>query len=185
MTEGSAPVEPSPWWRSWQRVWDGLAILVVLFVAWKWLVAPRMLDRASAYPAPHVSYARLDGGTFALTAHRGRVVFLDFWASWCGPCKLSLPIAEGYAKAHPDVDVIPVDVGEPRVTVAAFAKLHDLHGVVLDPPSFSNQYFQIQGFPTMVVVDPEGRIRATWIGFNPALAVNMENARKTLTGMVN
>lgn len=157
-----------------------LAIAVLAFVGWKWLVAPRALDRASATPAPHVSYALLDGGTYALTSHRGRVVFLDFWASWCEPCRLSLPIAEGFAESHPDVDVIAVDMGEPRPVAAAFAKAHDLHAVALDPQQLSNGFFQIQGFPTMVVIDPQGRLRATWTGFNPALALNMENARKAL-----
>lgn len=158
-----------------------LAIAVIAFVAWKWFVAPRALENATnAFPAPHVSYARLDGGTFALTAHRGRVVFLDFWASWCEPCRLSLPIAEAYAKAHPGVDVIPVDVGEPREVAAAYAKAHDMHAVVIDPQHISEGYFQIAGFPTMVVIDPQGRLRATWAGFNPLLASNMENARKAL-----
>ena len=162
---------------------DVLAIAVIAFVAWKWFVAPRALDRPSAaFEAPHVTYKQLDGGgTFALTAHRGRVVFLDFWASWCEPCRLSLPLAEGYAKAHPEVDVVPVDVGEPRIAAASYARAHDLRGVVLDPHNVSQGYFAVQGLPTMVVIDPQGRIRATWAGFNPLLAANMENARKTLS----
>ena len=185
MQRSSSPTEaaalPKRSWLSWARLWDALAIAVIAFVAWKWYFAGRTLDKPNAFPAPHVSYALLDGGTFALTAHRGRVVFLDFWASWCAPCRLSLPLAEGYAKAHPEVDVIPVDVGEPRAVAAAYAKEHDLRSVALDPQSISNGYFQIEGFPTMVAIDPQGRIRATWTGFNPLLASNMENARKTLS----
>jgi thiol-disulfide isomerase/thioredoxin len=108
-------------------------------------------------------------------------VFLDFWASWCEPCKISLPLVEKYARQHPEVDVIPVDVGEPRAVVETFAKSHKLERVAMDPKSLSNGFFQIQGFPTMVVIDPQGRIRATWPGLNPAIQLNMEHARKTLS----
>lgn len=163
------------------RVWDALAVAVILFVAWKWLVAPRSLKGADAFPAPFVRYPLLDGGTYALASHRGRVVFLDFWASWCEPCKLSLPLVERYARKHPEVDVVPVDVGEPRAVVAQYAAAHRLHRVALDPTGTSTGYFQLDGYPTIVVIDPQGRIRATWQGLNPAVALNMANAEKSLS----
>ena len=170
-----------PTWLTIGRVWDVLAILIVLFIAWKWLIAPRSLKDADAFPAPHVSYALLDGGKYALTDHRGRVVFLDFWASWCEPCKLSLPLVESYARKHPEIDVVPVDVGEARAVAASYASHHGLRNVALDPASSSTGYFQLDGFPTIVVVDPQGRIRASWQGFNPAVALNMANAEKSLS----
>ena len=114
------------------------------------------------------------------TAHRGRVVFLDFWASWCEPCKLSLPMVESFARSHPEVDVVPVDVGEPRTVVEQFARSHGMRHVALDPQTLSQGFFQINGFPTMVVIDPQGRVRATWAGFNPAIQMNMAHAEETL-----
>jgi thiol-disulfide isomerase/thioredoxin len=155
---------------------DVLAVLVVLFVVYRLVIAPRFLSSARAYPAPHVTYQTLSGKPFVLTGHRGRVVFLDFWASWCEPCKISLPLVEKFARTHPEVDVIPVDVGEPRPVVAAFAQTHHLQNVALDTTSLSQGFFQIQGFPTMVVIDPQGRIRATWPGLNPAIQLNMAHA---------
>jgi thiol-disulfide isomerase/thioredoxin len=168
-------------WFTLSRVFDIVAVLVVLFVAYRLIIAPRFLSSARAYPAPHVTYQTLSGKPFVLTEHRGRVVFLDFWASWCEPCKISLPLVEKYARAHPEVDVVPVDIGEPRAVVEAFAKSHSMQHVAMDPKSLSQGFFQIQGFPTMVVIDPQGRIRATWPGLNPAIQLNMENARKTLS----
>jgi thiol-disulfide isomerase/thioredoxin len=169
-----------PAWLTMGRVWDALAIAVILFVAWKWLIAPRSLKDADAFPAPHVTYALLDGGNYALASHRGRVVFLDFWASWCEPCKLSLPLVESYARKHPEVDVVPVDVGEPKAIAASFAAAHGLRDVALDPTSVSTRDFQVVGYPTVVVIDPQGRIRATWQGLNPAVGLNMANAEKNL-----
>ncbi len=159
---------------------DLLAVAAVLFVLYKIFVAPRFLSQAAAFPAPHVSYATLSNDAFVLTQHRGRVVFLDFWASWCEPCKLSLPLVETFARAHPEVDVVPVDVGEPRAVVETFARAEHLRNVALDPKTLSRGFFQIEGFPTMVVIDPRGRVRATWSGFNPAVQMNMAHAEKTL-----
>lgn len=161
-------------------MWDLLALIVVAFVIWKLFVAPRSFKSATAYPAPHVSYESLQGAPFVMTEHRGRVVFLDFYASWCEPCKVSLPLVEQFARAHPEVDVVPVDVGEPRAVVENFARTHGLSNVAMDPKTLSQGFFQIDGFPTMVVIDPDGKIRATWTGFNPAVQLNMANAAKQL-----
>lgn len=162
------------------RILDIVAVLVVLFVVYRIFIAPRALSIAGAHPAPHVTFQTLSGKPFVLTEHRGRVLFLDFWASWCEPCKISLPMVEKFARAHPEVDVIPVDMGEPRPVVAAFAKAHGMEHVALDPRSLSQGFFQVQGLPTMVVVDPQGRIRATWAGLNPAIELNMAHAARTL-----
>jgi thiol-disulfide isomerase/thioredoxin len=162
------------------RALDALAVLVVLFVLYRIFVAPRDLSAKNAHPAPHVVYQTLSGKPFALAQQRGHVVFLDFWASWCEPCKLSLPLVEKFARAHPEVEVIAVDVGEPRGVVAAFARDHHMEHVGLDPKTLSQGFFQLNGFPTMVVVDPQGRIRATWTGFNPAIQMNMAHAAQTL-----
>jgi thiol-disulfide isomerase/thioredoxin len=83
----------TPW-----RVFDVAAILAVLFLLYRIFVAPRFLSPSTALPAPHVTYSTLAGKPFILTEHRGRVVFLDFWASWCVPCKAALPLVERFAR---------------------------------------------------------------------------------------
>jgi len=160
------------------RVLDAIAVLVLLFVLYRIFIAPRYLS--TAQPAPHVVYQTLSGKPFVLAQQRGRVVFLDFWASWCGPCKLSLPLVERFARAHPEAEVVPIDVGEPRPVVEAYVRVHHLQNVALDPQTLSQGFFQIDGFPTMVVIDPQGRIRATWAGFNPAIQLNMAHAERAL-----
>ncbi|GAC1392975.1 MAG: TlpA disulfide reductase family protein [Vulcanimicrobiaceae bacterium] len=162
------------------RVWDALALLVIAFVVWKLLIAPRSLRQSDAQPAPHVTLASLQGPPFRLEAHRGRVVFLDFFASWCEPCKISLPLVERFARSHPEVDVIPIDVGEPPAIAGPFAAQYHLHGVALDQNKLAYNWFGVNGFPTMVVVDPKGNIRATWPGLNPAIQLNMANAASEL-----
>jgi thiol-disulfide isomerase/thioredoxin len=149
-------------------------------VAWKIFLAPRALSAARAYPAPRIAYPKLGGGTFRIGDERGRVVFLDFYASWCEPCQLETPLIERYARANPRVAVVPIDVAEPAAIAAHFARQYKLKDVVLDPSGSSQGFFQIEGFPTIVVIDPHGQIRATWSGFNPAIELAMSNAQKKL-----
>jgi thiol-disulfide isomerase/thioredoxin len=161
-------------------IFDVLALGLVAFIVYRLLVAPRSLPESAAYPAPAVHFQALSGAPFALEKLRGHVVFLEFYASWCAPCRISLPLVESFARSHPHVRVVPVDVGEPRELAAAFAHQNSLTNVVIDPPALSRGFFQIQGFPTMVVIDARGRIRATWEGLNPAIQLNMAHAARAL-----
>ena len=180
LQQSSPPINKR--WISWSRVWDLLALLVIAFVVWKLLVAPRALSKGSAVPAPHIVLASLQGVPFTLVAHRGHVVFLDFFASWCEPCKISLPLVSRFARAHPEVEVIPIDVGEPPGIVAPFARQYQLQSVALDRDQLAMHWFGVAGLPTMVVIDPRGNIRATWPGLNPAIQLNMANAESQLRG---
>ena len=166
----------------WSRLWDAAAIAVVAFALWKIFIAPRSFGPASsASPAPHAAFARLDGGEFRVTDARNRLLFLDFYATWCTPCKVEMPLVQAWAKAHPGAVVVPVDVAEPRAAVATYAAVHGLRDVAMDPHGVSQGIFGIDGFPTVVVIDPQGRIRAKWQGLNPAISLAMTNAEKNLT----
>lgn len=154
---------------------------MVAFAIWKIFVAPREFASAErARPAPHAGFERLDGGTFRVTDARGRVLFLDFYASWCEPCKLELPLVESWARKHPEASVVPVDVAEPRAVARAFARRYGLRNVAVDPRGDAAGIFQLGGFPTIVVIDPAGRIRAKWEGLNPAIGIALGNAQSKL-----
>lgn len=83
---------------------------------------------------------------------------------------------ERWATSNPRALVVPVDVGEPRSVAAAFARKYELRGVATDPHQSAQAFFGVHGFPTVVVVDPDGRIRAKWEGLNPAIGPAMSNA---------
>ncbi len=156
---------------------DVLAVLVVLVAAYQLFVAPRLaMNRRE--PAPPVSLATLEGGRFDVGAHRGRVLFLDFWASWCEPCKMSIPLIQRYARAHPEVDVVSIDAGEPPAAVRAYVAHHAMRSVALDPDLIAAHAFGIDNYPTLVAIDPAGNVRAQWVGFNPAIGIVMEEAEE-------
>jgi len=159
---------------------DFLAVAVVLFVLFRLFIAPRIFSPAVSPAVPFVLPA-LGEGDYRFTGHPGRVVFLDFWASWCDACKASLPLVEHYAGQHPDVSVIAVDSNEPEATGARFARAEGLRSVVFDAQGRVTEAYGIVGLPTIVVVDPQGFVRAQWPGFNPAVELAMEDARTTFS----
>jgi peptide/nickel transport system substrate-binding protein len=141
----------------------------------EFFVAPRLAQNAIV-PAPPVALATLEGGRFSIDRQKGRLTYLDFWASWCEPCQQSIPLIQRFAHQHPEVDVISVDVGEPAGLVSGFVRSHPMKRVVLDPDQTAARAFGITDFPTMVVIDGQGNQRAKWLGFNPEIEAQMAGA---------
>jgi peptide/nickel transport system substrate-binding protein len=166
--------------RGVARGLDALAVLVVLFALFQFFVAPRLRENA-VVPAPPIALQSLDGGRRPLADLRGRLVFLDFWASWCEPCKESVPLIQHYARLHPEVEVVSVDVGEPANVVRGFLRTHPMKRVALDPDMTVNNAFGVSNFPTMVVIDPAGNERAKWVGFSPQIEAQMAEAQRRYT----
>lgn len=160
------------------RVLDLLAVAIILVALFEYFVAPRLAENAIV-PAPPVSLATLGGGRFTVDRQRGRLTYLDFWATWCEPCQQSIPLIQQYARRHPEVDVVSVDVGEPAGVVAGFVRRHPMERVALDPDSDAAHAFGVTNFPTMVVIDRQGNQRAKWLGYNPQIEAEMaaEEAR--------
>jgi len=182
---GEPPQVPSL--RSWAaraaRALDILAVVVVLVAVARFVVLPRL--HRDIVQAPPVSVATLDGGRYDLVHRRGRIVFLDFWATWCDPCRASIPLVQHFRRTHPGVDVISIDVGEIPATVRPFAEHFKMVDVALDPDMTVSHAFGITGFPTLFAIDGTGRVVGRWIGFDPDIEREMNDtvahigARKT------
>ena len=160
--------------RRLARALDVLAVIVVLAAVARFAVLPRL--HRDVVQAPPVSLAALDGGRFDLQQRRGRLVFLDFWATWCGPCRQSIPLVQHFERAHRGVEVVSVDVGEPTWLVRQYAAKLSMTNVVLDPDETVAHAFGVTGYPTVIAIDPSGRIRARWVGFNPDIEREMADA---------
>lgn len=160
-----AEAAPVPLRRWAARALDVLAVLVVLAAVAKFLILPRL--HREVVQAPPVALATLNGSRFDLARDRGRLVFLDFWATWCDPCRASIPLVQHFRRTHPGVEVVSVDVGEPASLVRPFAAQFKMGDVALDPDQTVAHAFGVTGFPTMVAIDGTGRVRAHWVGFDP------------------
>jgi cytochrome c biogenesis protein CcmG/thiol:disulfide interchange protein DsbE len=115
-------------------------------------------------PAPGIDLPRLSGsGTATLADYRGRVVVLNFWASWCDPCRAESPLLQRWhrrlAKANATVlgiDVQDVD-GDARDFVAEYGLTYPM---LRDGPGDTRDEFGILGLPETFVIDRQGRIAA-------------------------
>jgi len=170
-----AEAAPVPLRRWAARALDVLAVLVVLAAVAKFLILPHLLHR-ELVQAPPVALETLNGARFDLARSRGRLVFLDFWATWCDPCRASIPLVQHFRRTHPAVEVVSIDVGEPTSLVRPFAAQFKMGDVALDPDQTVAHAFGVTGYPTMFAIDASGRVRAHWIGFDPDVERAMADA---------
>jgi cytochrome c biogenesis protein CcmG/thiol:disulfide interchange protein DsbE len=114
--------------------------------------------------APEFALADLDGNQVSLSDLRGQVVLLNFWATWCGPCRLEMPAIQqryndgGFA-------VLAVDFNEDADRVQAFVDELALDlPILLDPGGRIQELYRVRGYPTSFFVDEAGVIRVFHIG---------------------
>ena len=120
--------------------------------------------------APDFTYELTDGTIEKLSDNRGKVVFLNFWATWCYPCKKEMPDMEElyYKMGDHEFRIIAISVKEPKARVKHF--LTDFpysFDVALDPEKTIGNLYNIDALPTTLIIDPEGKVLATAIGPRP------------------
>jgi cytochrome c biogenesis protein CcmG, thiol:disulfide interchange protein DsbE len=120
-----------------------------------------------------------------LDSFRGRVLYLDFWASWCAPCRQSFPWMQAMKEAygHEGLTVVAVNLDRNLEDAKAFlAQFHPTFDVRFDPQGKVAERFKVHGMPTSVIVDRHGVVRFTHIGFRPAdQAAYEDQLREILT----
>ena len=114
-------------------------------------------------PAPRLSLEALDGGRRDLAAMRGRVVVVNFWATWCPPCVEELPTLQRlWERAHVyGLDILAVNAGERPETIRAFLGALEpgiAFPVLLDRDGEAFRAWRVRGLPKTFVVDKRGRI---------------------------
>ncbi len=101
----------------------------------------------------------------------GRVVYLDFWASWCVPCRQSFPWMQNLKETYESrgLTVIAVNLDHDRADAETFLRrFHPGFQIRFDPEGHWAEQFKVQGMPTSVIIDRSGVARFTHIGFRPA-----------------
>ena len=108
-----------------------------------------------------------EGDRIDLARMEGHTVILDFWASWCPPCRASVPALEAFALTHPEVSVVGVNVemdrseafvrGEHTALTATYPTVHDTTGAL-------QQAYSVTQLPTLLVVDGHGVVVASHVG---------------------
>ncbi len=117
--------------------------------------------------APELALDDLQGQTHRLSDYRGRVVVVNFWATWCPPCRAEMPsLQRAWAQTQAEGIVwLAVDVGEGEDQVFAFSGEHRYRfPILLDRDAAALGRWPVKGMPTTLVVDPQGRIAYRAIG---------------------
>lgn len=127
--------------------------------------APQPVPSLDA-PAPNFALISLTGETIQLADYGGKPVLLNFWATWCAPCRLEMPAFQNrFDEAAGDLAIIAINNAETPSDVQAFVdELGLTFDILLDPEAKIQRLYLVRGYPTSVLIDAEGVIRAQHIG---------------------
>jgi len=141
-----------------------LICLAMLWASQSVLAAPQTLTPVPEKPpAPDYTLIDLDGKRHQLSALRGQVVLVNFWATWCPPCRRELPSMQRLAEALANEAFVmhAVDTGEDEETILPFVFSTGVtlrFPILLDPRSEVLRAWPVVALPTSFVIDVEGRI---------------------------
>lgn len=154
--------------RRTSTMWRGLILVALLGVTTATALAASRGDRA-----PDFSLPDLKGKTVKLSSLRGKVVVVDFWASWCVPCKKELPALDAmqrqYTAAGKDVVILAINIDSRRENAEKFLKSAKIGAlrVLLDPQGAVADQYEPPTMPTSYVIDKKGVIRHVHEGYTP------------------
>jgi peroxiredoxin len=119
--------------------------------------------------APGFTAKTFEGKEVSLADYRGKIVFVDFWASWCSPCRESLPMYDKLAAdfGPDDFAIIAVNLDETASDARKFISLHPVrYTIVQNPQGDIPKAFGVAGMPSSYLIDRDGTIRQRHIGFD-------------------
>ena len=136
-------------------------------------------------PAYAFQLEMLDGSQFDLAARKGRILVLDFWATWCGPCMQTMPLVEEVVRSFADkqVDLVAVNMEEQPQTIKSILERHKLKvAVALDRDGVIAAKYAVTAIPQTVVIDREGKVVRLFVGGGKNTAEALRKVLQELTG---
>lgn len=128
--------------------------------------------------APDFNYTTTTGTQGKLSDHRGQVVFINFWASWCGPCMQEMPDIDELRKAYPEVVILEVNVSDEKSDAMAFIEQagYDVNWII-DDGTIAKLY-PSSGIPYTLILDKTGTVDTIFEGSAPNMFGYFEKAVK-------
>ena len=137
----------------------------------QWFRRSDGLHKLEGQAAPRFELSDLDGQTVSLAQLRGKIVMLDFWATWCAPCRISMPILDKLQREFSnDMVLLAVNLQEPRDLVREYVARQNVRSrVLLDPEGNVMRQYESESIPMQVIIDQEGIVQLVNIGLSPRM----------------
>jgi peroxiredoxin len=128
-----------------------------------------------AVAAPDFTLPQLDGPSLKLSDLRGRIVIMEFWATWCGPCRHSLPSLEVISKKFRDrgVNVLLINEDETPEQIRNWSQKRFTAPILLDKNGQVGRLYGVRGIPRLFIVDQAGRLAYRHEGYGGGLERNL------------
>lgn len=127
--------------------------------------APPLAAEESGAVAPDIELPDLEDNPVRVSDYRGKVVVLNFWATWCGPCVREMPMFQEYQDRYPDLVMLGVDEEESPDTVREFLQQMSLtYTILLDQKAELARELRVNYLPTTFFIDEQGEIRFRHFG---------------------
>ncbi|HXU30820.1 MAG TPA: TlpA disulfide reductase family protein [Thermoanaerobaculia bacterium] len=168
-----------------KRTYALLAACTLALLAFAAYATPTQVSGVKPYPAPPLTFRTLDGKEIGPKDFAGKVVLVDFWATWCGYCAKSRPEVEAITRSH---------AADPfaRISISADSNEQALRGFLAQHPPMSHQVwdgkgqlsalFNVQGLPTHLLIDPAGQVVHSLYGWRDGYGPELDQAIKAELG---
>jgi thiol-disulfide isomerase/thioredoxin len=163
-------------------------ILMLLFISTMHLNGckddplPSIIELKIGKAAPNFELENISGETVSLENLSGKIVLLDFWATWCPPCVVVMPILESLQKEFPEnLVVLGINFQESKEAISAFLESRDLSvESLMDPEALVAETYQVDAIPTQILIDQNGQLVARHVGLLPPVGEFFRPMIKTL-----
>jgi peroxiredoxin len=148
------------------------------------LAARPALHSTVGFPITPLSLVGVDGSRFDASMQHNKIVVLDFWASWCGPCRASLPVVAQVCKEYADKGIVfrAVNLKEDAETIRAFLQEEPIDApVVMDPDGAAAMAYRVEAIPHTVIIGRDGIVEAVHVGASEGMEAKL---RKQLDALL-
>lgn len=136
-----------------------------------------VLPAAQSPQAPDFTLTSVQGSNVKLSELRGSIVLVNFWASWCGPCRTEMPALDQLSRQYADLGVVVLGVNVETESDGLNAYLSDIpvsFPVLLDQQNIASKAYSVEAMPTTVIIDKDGKVRALHRAYQPGFEKKYE-----------
>jgi thiol-disulfide isomerase/thioredoxin len=165
------------------RIAAAAAALLAVILAFAVPASSSADDSVAPAPAPGFTLMARSGRQVSLAQFKGDVVMINFWASWCGPCRQEMPLLDTIYKQYKDMGFTLIGVNVEPDSQAANRWLEATpvtYPILYDTQSKVSKLYQVQAMPTTVIIDRKGMVRYVHRGYLPGDENSYLNSIRTL-----